>query len=95
MTLGRNDEGVDLHDVNSLSGDEQTLAGISRHGRTRTAKAKELLVELWHDRAGFIGVCFLSMLVITAVFAPLVAPHNPRQQDLVNRLQPPVWSDGG
>ncbi len=95
MTLGRNDEGVDLHDVNSLSGDEQTLAGISRHGRTRTAKANELLVELWHDRAGFIGVCFLSMLVITAVFAPLVAPHNPRQQDLVNRLQPPVWSDGG
>lgn len=95
MTIDAHDEGVELHDLSSVSGDELALAGISHHGRTRSARVRELIVELWHDKAGFIGVCFLSMLVVSAVFAPLVAPHDPRQQDLVNRVQPPAWSDGG
>lgn len=34
-------------------------------------------------------------LVLVAVFAPVVAPADPQDQDLVNRLQPPAWLDGG
>lgn len=32
---------------------------------------------------------FILLLVIMAVFAPILAPHDPYVQDLVNRLQPP------
>lgn len=35
------------------------------------------------------------LLVIPAIFAPLVAPHDPFLGSLSNRLTPPVWQDGG
>ena len=34
-------------------------------------------------------------LVIPAVFAPLVAPHDPLKGSLSKRLKPPVWAEGG
>ena len=37
----------------------------------------------------------LFVMVIPAVFAPWVAPHEPFQGSLSNRLTPPVWQDGG
>jgi len=35
------------------------------------------------------------VLVIPAIFAPWVAPHDPFLGTLSNRLTPPVWQDGG
>jgi peptide/nickel transport system permease protein len=37
----------------------------------------------------------LLFLVIPAVFAPWVAPHDPYDGSLSNRLTPPVWQQGG
>jgi len=34
-------------------------------------------------------------LVIPAIFAPLVAPHDPLKGSLSKRLKPPVWAEGG
>lgn len=90
------DEGVELHDVESVAGDEMALAGISHQARTaRRLRARELFGELWRDRAGFLGALFLAILIIAAVFAPWIAPFPHDKQDLVNRLKPPVWSEGG
>ena len=33
--------------------------------------------------------------VLVAVFAPLVAPHDPDEPDLLRRLLPPFWMEGG
>jgi len=35
------------------------------------------------------------LLVIPAVFATQVAPHDPLKGSLARRLKPPVWQDGG
>jgi peptide/nickel transport system permease protein len=35
------------------------------------------------------------LLVIPAVFAPLLAPHDPLKGSLAKRLKPPVWQQGG
>jgi peptide/nickel transport system permease protein len=35
------------------------------------------------------------VLVIPAVFAPLVAPYDPLRGSLAKRLKPPVWEQGG
>ena len=51
--------------------------------------------ELWSDKAGLFGVGVLVLLVLTAVFAPLLAPHDPAAQSLENRLRPPFWSAEG
>jgi peptide/nickel transport system permease protein len=35
------------------------------------------------------------LLVIAAIFAPQLAPHDPLAQDLRNTKQPPAWHEGG
>jgi peptide/nickel transport system permease protein len=43
------------------------------------------------------AVCALVLLVmiLAAALAPFLAPHDPTDQSLLARLQPPVWADGG
>ena len=36
----------------------------------------------------------LILLIVVALFAPLIAPYDPAAQDLTLRLKPPVWLDG-
>jgi ABC-type dipeptide/oligopeptide/nickel transport system permease subunit len=43
---------------------------------------KELIRELWRDKAGLIGVVFLVLLVLSAIFAGFIAPHDPGAQAL-------------
>ena len=47
-----------------------------------------------------LGVTLLGALIVlsvgaVAVFAPLLVPHDPFSQDLMGRLAPPMWLDGG
>lgn len=57
-------------------------------------KRGERLAELWRDKAAFAGSSFLVLLLFVAVFAPLVAPHDPAKQSLADRLKKP-WFFGG
>lgn len=57
--------------------------------------ARGMATELWRDKAGLFGVAVLVGLVGVAVFAPLLAPHDPAAQSISNRFHPPVWADGG
>jgi len=84
------------HDVDSVAGDELAIAGLTHRGNAGLVfRSRSVLRDLWHDKAGLAGVIFLVLLVLAAIFAPLVAPHDPHDQDLVGRLQPPFWMDGG
>ena len=38
-----------------------------------------------------IGAALLLLILLLAVFAPWISPHDPYAQDLVNRTVPPVW----
>lgn len=38
-----------------------------------------------------IGIIIVSCLVIIAIFAKFISPHNPYEQNLVNRLKPPSF----
>jgi peptide/nickel transport system permease protein len=42
-----------------------------------------------------IPVAILSLLVLTAIFAPLLAPYSPIATALKDRLRPPFFADGG
>ena len=45
---------------------------------------------------GFIfGGGFLLFIVVIALAAPLIAPHDPYDQNLAQRLIPPVWQEKG
>jgi peptide/nickel transport system permease protein len=40
-----------------------------------------------------VGGTVLAIAVLCAIFAPLIAPWDPDQQDLMTRLKPGFWSD--
>src|SRR5690349_5298287 len=44
-----------------------------------------------------VAVCIglLALLALAALFAPLIAPHDPIKQSLLNRNKPPAWMHGG
>jgi len=53
------------------------------------------LKALLRQPAFAIALSVGVVLTILAIFAPWVAPHNPMEGDLLERLMPPAWQDGG
>jgi peptide/nickel transport system permease protein len=47
-----------------------------------------------HLAAG-LGALIVGSVLLVAIFAPQLAPHDPFAQDLNLRLVPPEWMDGG
>ncbi len=50
---------------------------------------------LLRDRGGMLGFILFILIVITAIFAPVIAPHDPLRQNLRAAKQPPAWQEGG
>jgi peptide/nickel transport system permease protein len=50
---------------------------------------------LCHNRNTPIGLGILTLVTLTALLAPWLAPHDPLEQDLMARLQPPSWVERG
>jgi ABC-type dipeptide/oligopeptide/nickel transport system permease subunit len=42
-----------------------------------------------------LGALVVLALVVVAALAPLLAPHDPMEQSLLNQLLPPSWAKGG
>lgn len=51
--------------------------------------------ELWGDKVGTLGAVLVLTIVISALIAPLLAPHDPTAQSLGGRLHPPFWYPDG
>ncbi len=68
---------------------------LGGRGRELLQHLRSLSLELWRDKAGFIGVVLITALVLMALAAPLLAPHDPGVQDLRARLKPPVGFEKG
>ena len=60
---------------------------------------RQMLKEFWfyfsQNRGAVIGLAVFALLVLTAIFAPLIAPHDPTQQYRDALLVPPFWEEGG
>jgi len=50
----------------------------------------------WFGHRGFaLGVVLLALIVLAALAAPWLAPHDPYAQDVMQRMKPPVWMAKG
>jgi peptide/nickel transport system permease protein len=47
------------------------------------------------DARAVAGGIIVVLLFLTAILAPLLAPHDPLEQDLLSTQLPPSWSAGG
>jgi len=41
------------------------------------------------------GFIVILIYLLVAIFAPWIAPHSPVKGDLLNRIAPPAWMEGG
>jgi peptide/nickel transport system permease protein len=57
----------------------------------RMAGGLAVLREVARRPAGLFGLIVVGGLFFLAIFAPLIAPYDPAEQDIPNRLQGPSW----
>lgn len=63
-------------------------------GKTQTS-AKKLMKRLFKSKTGTLGLIIVFGVVMMSVFAPLLAPYDPAETNVINRLLPPFWLEGG
>jgi dipeptide transport system permease protein len=60
---------------------------------------RSALGEFWfyfsENRGAVIGLGVFLTLVVIALLAPVIAPHDPNLQDRAALLSPPAWTEGG
>jgi peptide/nickel transport system permease protein len=86
--------------VKSEQGQSRTAATArirERHGtaltdavREQTSIGRRLRWSLSHHPLALIGLVLVSIMILTAIAAPLIAPMDPRTQSIGNRLLAPM-----
>ncbi|MFT3689537.1 ABC transporter permease subunit [Paenirhodobacter sp.] len=60
---------------------------------------RQMLADFWYhfrqNRGAVAGLIVFVLLVLAAVFAAVIAPHDPTTQYRDALLVPPVWQEGG
>ncbi|MFV9670861.1 dipeptide ABC transporter permease DppC [uncultured Pantoea sp.] len=55
--------------------------------------------EFWHyfkrNKGAVIGLVYIIIVLLCAIFADVLAPHSPAEQFRDALLHPPVWQEGG
>ena len=64
----------------------------NRRHRSLGSRSFFFLRDILQRPGGLIGTVLMVALIITAVFAPLIAPYDPIGQDIPNRLSGPTGS---
>ncbi|MBZ0090433.1 MAG: ABC transporter permease, partial [Thermoanaerobaculia bacterium] len=70
-------------------------AGVATAPRAADSIFRQNLRNFAGNRLAVASAVVVLLFVLIAVFAPLIAPHNPNETDLFLRLQPPAWLPGG
>jgi peptide/nickel transport system permease protein len=61
----------------------------------KLSEGRRLWRKFTRNPIGVIGGIILLTVIVGAVFADYVAPHEPNKQRLMVRFKPPFWADGG
>ena len=54
-----------------------------------------LTYRILHEPRAVFGLIVLGLMLLAAVFAPWLSPHNPLEQDLLSSFLPPSWQANG
>ncbi|WP_420405482.1 ABC transporter permease [Nisaea sp.] len=57
------------------------------------AARRTALQKLMRDKGAVLSFAILAIIVAAALLAPVIAPHDPYDNNLRNMLKPPVWAD--
>ena len=54
-----------------------------------------LTYRILHEPRAVFGLIVLGLMLLAAVFAPWLSPHDPLEQDLLSSFLPPFWQANG
>ncbi|MCI5076629.1 ABC transporter permease [Oricola sp.] len=75
---------------------DATFAAADAADETATLTPGQVFRRRMFGHTGFlIGAGLIALIALVAIFAPLLAPHDPFAQSLSTRMLPPAWVDGG
>jgi peptide/nickel transport system permease protein len=60
-----------------------------------TPKSSSVYTRFVGHQGVMVGAFIVLAIFVLALFAPILAPHDPYNQDLLARLIPPVWDSRG
>jgi dipeptide transport system permease protein len=73
---------------------DATPAALAKEERAPPSGLSEFWYYFRENRGAVIGAVFLIVVILVAIFAPLLAPHDPDAQDTSALLAPPAWAGG-
>ncbi len=56
---------------------------------------REVWLSLKSNRGAMVALAVIVLLILCAIFAPFLAPHDYRAQNVDLALLPPAWDEGG
>jgi hypothetical protein len=74
-------------------GQTNSLARAGQRGTRR--RMPRALSSLFANKLATFGAFVLILVALGAILAPVIAPHDPNQQVLVDNRQPGIWSSEG
>ena len=69
---------------------------IANEGRVKPQSSlKRLGKRLLQSKTGMVGLIIVVGVILMAILAPLLTDNDPAKTDVINRLIPPFWLEGG
>lgn len=62
---------------------------VAAPGIETRSRRQDFLRTFFSNRLAVSGTAILSVFILMAIFAPLIAPYDPLQQDLIDKFAPP------
>ncbi len=81
-----------------MTTDATKTGAAARPGLLRRMRNSDVWWSFTHSKSAMIAAVILAVLVLAAVFAPLIAPQNPydaAQLDMWKAELPPIWEPTG
>ncbi len=62
---------------------------VAAPGVETRSRRQDFLRTFFSNRLALFGAAVMAVFILMAVFAPLIAPYDPLQQDLAGKFAPP------
>ncbi|KAB0679859.1 ABC transporter permease subunit [Aureimonas leprariae] len=85
--------------MSQMNAGQAAGAGGSEGAVSARSVRRQQLADFWYyfsvNKGAVVGLAVFGLVVLLALFAPLVVPHDPTIQDRAALLVPPAWETGG
>lgn len=79
----------------SSSGKVETLDRLASQTVPIERQVEVMASWVTANWTAIVPIAMLTLVILAAIFAPIISPFDPAKQDIRNRLQSPAWAEGG